>query len=247
LHKIIKDNRLDPSDNLRLHCFPEISCDGSTQPPGSMTGAAQFQPVDFKQGGLRGDSTAGGQPRPWLRADDAGSRSREIEEKAYTEGYEAGERRALEHSQRKMEPVLRNFQQALEAIEQMKRKIRLTAERETVDLALAIARKIVGQEISVQPQVIENILQKALEKVEGQDSISIILHPDDLAHMQSADNRICDLLAGYDHLQFKADGSMQKGGCLIETEMGCVDARIEKQIEAVEDLFKRELQKANVI
>ena len=41
----------------------------------------------------------------------------------------------------------------------------------------------------------------------------------------------------------KADASITGGGCLIETKMGEIDARIDRQFKVIEDLFESEFEK----
>ena len=45
------------------------------------------------------------------------------------------------------------------------------------------------------------------------------------------------------NISFEADETILTGGCLIETNSGDIDARIDKQIEAVDEAFKSELAK----
>jgi flagellar assembly protein FliH len=45
------------------------------------------------------------------------------------------------------------------------------------------------------------------------------------------------------NVTFEAEDSVQSGGCVIETDLGEIDARIEKQIQAVEESFRRAMEK----
>ncbi len=53
------------------------------------------------------------------------------------------------------------------------------------------------------------------------------------------------LVEGFEGVIFEGDESITNGGCFIETNFGDIDARIEKQLHAVEEAFKSELRKLN--
>jgi flagellar biosynthesis/type III secretory pathway protein FliH len=49
-------------------------------------------------------------------------------------------------------------------------------------------------------------------------------------------------LENIDDVHLEAEDSIQSGGCLIETDRGDIDARIEKQFEAIEEAFQTQFE-----
>ena len=49
-------------------------------------------------------------------------------------------------------------------------------------------------------------------------------------------------LHNVESIRFEAEASIQSGGCLIETDMGDLDARIEKQFQAIEESFQTQFE-----
>jgi flagellar assembly protein FliH len=53
------------------------------------------------------------------------------------------------------------------------------------------------------------------------------------------------MIADVNNVTFEGEESIQSGGCIIETELGEIDARIEKQLEAVKESFLGNMEKEN--
>jgi len=114
-----------------------------------------------------------------------------------------------------------------------------------VDLALAIAQKVICREISTDPETVVCVAKEALAKVDDPGKIKIKMNPSDLQFINETKYQLSNLIADADHVTFEAEESIQSGGCIIETELGEIDARIEKQLQAVGESFQRALAKAS--
>jgi flagellar assembly protein FliH len=51
------------------------------------------------------------------------------------------------------------------------------------------------------------------------------------------------MIADVNNVTFKGEKAIQSGGCMIETELGEIDARIEKQLEAIKESFLNNMEK----
>jgi flagellar assembly protein FliH len=110
-------------------------------------------------------------------------------------------------------------------------------------LALAVARKIVGRDVSLGPDVVTRIIRQALGQVEHAGRITIKLNPADLELLADIKPQLLSGLPEAGRAAFQADEGIDRGGCLIETDGGEVDARIERQFQVVEEAFRVELDK----
>jgi flagellar assembly protein FliH len=113
-------------------------------------------------------------------------------------------------------------------------------EKELVDLALAVARKIVGREVAVNPEAVAGMLRDALSRIEHAGSLSIRMHPDDLQRLADVQPRLLEGLADPARVRFEADPAISAGGCFIESEAGDIDARLEHRFRVLEDAFRAE-------
>ena len=167
-----------------------------------------------------------------------------IEKAAYTKGFAEGEKAGLETGNRRVTPVIENFGHALTELENVKKEIYQNAEQKTLHLAIAIARKIVSREVQSNPEVVLEIIRKALDKVVDDEDITIRLNPEDFNFINTSGQKITDGDDGFENIKLQADASIAGGGCLIETRMGNIDARIDRQFKVIEELFSSEFQKA---
>jgi flagellar assembly protein FliH len=104
-----------------------------------------------------------------------------------------------------------------------------------VSLALEVAQKLVG-DMSVSVPMVEAAVRDALTHVEDTAQLTVRLHPADLELLQNAGSPV---LSSDSSTEFRFLGSPEvtRGGCLVQTRFGTVDARRETKF----DLMKRSL------
>jgi flagellar assembly protein FliH len=199
-----------------------------------------FQRIEFDESGklLPGNYVADTDDFENIKAN-----AKEIQEQAYIEGFEKGERDGLESAKASLEPVVQHLSQSIEALENAKKELHLRTEREAVELALAIAEKIVSHEVQTNREVVLSVVEEALKKVVDRKNIKIRVAPPDFHFLNNAKVQIPDLEELFEKATFEEDKSIVNGGCVIETNLGDIDARIEKQFQAVEDAFRSEIKK----
>jgi flagellar assembly protein FliH len=156
------------------------------------------------------------------------------------EGFEKG-RQAVTAE---LESVIQRLRQAYMDIEKYRKQLYLEAEKETVDLAMAVARKIIGQEISLDRQIVLNVVKGALDKVIDHEKVIIRINPADLETVQTALFEFLPHVEKLENVHFEADAAITTGGCIVETNFGNIDARIENQLDQIEAAFNLELEKS---
>lgn len=106
-------------------------------------------------------------------------------------------------------------------------------ERDVLRLAVKIAEKIIGRELQRDPETVADTVAKALRNVRRNELISIHVNPAEAATVESCRQRL-DPTGRARFLEVVADPSVAIGGCLIETESGAVDAKLETQLRVLE-------------
>lgn len=109
----------------------------------------------------------------------------------------------------------------------------LEAEPKIIELILAISRKVICDEFADRPTVILNLVHSALERVKNQDRINIHVSPDDYEQVLSARRDLQVLVGAEKALSITADTVLTRGGCLIETSFGTVEAGVDSQLELI--------------
>ncbi len=122
------------------------------------------------------------------------------------------------------------------------RTIALRAEKDAQSdlskLAVRIAEKILGRELSLKPDAIIDVVATALEHVGDPRAVEIRVSPEDLQALEGGRPRLIDRLKEARSIALRADSNVPRGGCVIETELGVVDARLSTQLEAIEQALR---------
>lgn len=113
---------------------------------------------------------------------------------------------------------------------QRKAAMLAAAEPEMLELAFRIARRLLGVSLEIDPGLVEQIVRQSLAHAQGRDQIVLLVHPEDLPHLEPARAEFAELLGGT-QVVFTAHPEIPRGGCVLETETGRIDARLEVQLE----------------
>lgn len=142
-------------------------------------------------------------------------------EKSKKVGYEEGHEEGL---QTVAEKVI--------AFEKMKEEFYNEAEEKIIKLVMMISEKVIGKIVQDSKEAIKSVVRQALESALG-ERILIRLSPEDYKIIKSAESEFSEMLDRTKRINFKEDESISQGGCLVETEVGTIDARLETQLEAI--------------
>jgi len=109
-------------------------------------------------------------------------------------------------------------------------KVAHEAETALIELALEAAKKIVAG-MPVDVAMVESTVREALRQAEDSAEIVIQLHPDDLALLRQHQAEILNGLPDSGPMRFSHSSEVGRGGCVIQTRFGLIDARRETKIE----------------
>lgn len=155
---------------------------------------------------------------------------RRREEEAFARGVDAGERALRQQlvQQRADLQQLQNglLQQLATTIPQVVRE----CEQTLISIALETARKVVNG-IEITPQMVESAIRDALGSLEQTGRVRVLLHADDLALIESVNSPLKTEEIGGERIRFEASSEVGRGGCLVHTDFGAVDARREVKFE----------------
>lgn len=104
--------------------------------------------------------------------------------------------------------------------------------REVALLAIDVARKVLGEELSARPEAVEAIAARALREARGRAAVLLRLHPADAAALRGSEGRLGALLLRAP-LLVREDAALARGDVVVETEAGRVDAAVETQLAAL--------------
>ncbi len=157
------------------------------------------------------------------------------EQAAYEKGLVQGEKAAAELAEHKLDSVLKRYADSIGEIQKLRTSLYAQVEREVVRLALAVAKKIVHREVRVDREIVQTLVHVALSHVSEKSAVTICLNPEDYSHLMERRAELSQS-EGRD-VSLLADRSIERGGCLIQTNCGDIDARIEEKFREVEHSF----------
>ena len=157
---------------------------------------------------------------------------------SYGLGLADGERIGLEKAESEMKPVLNRMNQSIAEFATLRRRICKEAEQDLVRLSVAIAKKILHRELSVDPQALAGVVKAALETIESREIKKIRLHPKEIEAIRSG-----LVSAGLGpEVEIIADGSLERGAILLDTVKGELDCSVHTQLLEIERGFVDRLE-----
>ena len=114
-----------------------------------------------------------------------------------------------------------------------KKELAQRAEQSALELAFQLARKIITDELQIRPEAVTEIAKNALRQVLDCDQIRLRVNQEDYDYLRSVQDELASMLSKNVSLEIRVDSSLERGGCLIETERGNLDARIGSQLETL--------------
>ena len=95
------------------------------------------------------------------------------------------------------------------------------------------ARKVIAG-LEVSPAQVEAVVKEALAQVEAGTEFTVQIHPDDLVLLQRINSPLLLPQGGPERIQFQPAPQLSRGGCVVQTRFGVIDARRETKFELVE-------------
>ncbi len=152
-------------------------------------------------------------------------------ERGRAEGIEQGRAEAMEAGRGEIEGLIQSWGDALDAFEFARDSLLVGARADVLRLALAIAERVVKRVVEAAPDVVEEQLEEALKIVLNPTRLVIRVHPEDRAVAGDVAPRLMERLHGAAHCDLVDDDGLPRGSCVVRTERGEVDARIDTQLE----------------
>jgi len=106
------------------------------------------------------------------------------------------------------------------------------------EMILMIARKVIKDEIVERREVVINNIKEALQRVKDRDRIDIRVNFADLDMTTAHKDELIKMMESLKKVNIYEDSRVERGGCIIETDVGAIDARISTQLEAIEEAIR---------
>ncbi len=194
--------------------------------PSGTDPAALCRPADFAL------LTAGPQAEP----------GPDLERLAYERGLAAGEQQVRNEVAALVERQGQLLATLIQELKVTRDLLLKDAEEPIAALALEIARKVLHGEAGALQDVIVAQAREAVAKVREGGPVKVLVNPQDVPLLEEAREAIARTFEETVTLQVEADGRISRGGCIVETPVRLVDARIEVQLARIAEVLKQRVQ-----
>lgn len=180
---------------------------------------------------------------------DAQRRKKELAEQARQHGHAEGQKAGLAEGRRAgheqglieardrfgqdQQKLLGALAALLDDFDQQKRRMLSQAHRDLVRLALAIAGRVVKRVVAAEPEVAASNVREAAALVSSSSDVVVQVHPGEVESLQRFCRQWGEQTGRLDHVRVMADESVDRGGCVIRTESGQVDATVQGQLDRI--------------
>ncbi len=167
-------------------------------------------------------------PAPSRSAANGAETIEQISSKARADGYLAGHREGLEAGRgealAQMVPRVARLDELVATLTTDLGRIDRELAADVVQLALTVARNLVGAALQVRPEIVQTCVEDALRQMaQNYGPVHLRVHPDDAEFVREA----LEASARTPGWSLKEDASMSRGGCCLETAAGEIDATLE--------------------
>ena len=165
----------------------------------------------------------------------AHSEENEIRDSAYRKGYDEGQKSGYNDGQSELNRLIERVHKIVESVMNRREEILRDTEQQIVDLVILMTRKIVKIISENQKGVVLSNVLSALKKVKTRCSVIIRVNIEDLKLTSEHTGEFIKRVEAVQGITVIEDSSVDKGGCVVETDFGAIDARIASQLGKLEN------------
>ena len=104
-------------------------------------------------------------------------------------------------------------------------------QRRAIQLAAAMAERVVRRELQQHPEIALDWIREALELAAGASEVVLQLHPADLEALGNRVDQMVKTFCSLAPAQIQADENVTRGGCVVRTKFGAIDQQIKAQLD----------------
>ena len=158
-----------------------------------------------------------------------------IVSEARSEGFEQGSQEGYQKGSAEVERLIERMHKILEAVMQRREEILQDTESQIVELVILMARKVIKILSENQKNVIMANTVAALRKVKTRGEVTLRVNIEDVKLTTAHANEFIQHVENVQGITVQEDSSVEKGGCIVETDFGAIDARISSQLTELEN------------
>jgi flagellar assembly protein FliH len=162
----------------------------------------------------------------------------EIELQARDRGYDDGRNKGYDEGKEEVSRLINSLNRIISATIDRRNEIIKNVEQQLIMIVLLVARKVIKTISEHQKGVVMQNIREALYKVRGRTDVVIRVNIEDLELTTEHKEEFLKLMDDIKNVSVLEDSTVDRGGCIIETDFGNIDARIASQFQEIEERIK---------
>ena len=154
----------------------------------------------------------------------------------HAEGFEAGRQDAAAQAA----PAVQALAEALVQAQAERDRVADEMEEAAVGLALQIADKALTGAITAQPERVVDVVRGALRCLVERERVTILVSPEDLELVRESVEGLIRQLGGMDHVDVQEERRVQRGGAIVRSTTGEIDARLATKLDRAREIVQAE-------
>lgn len=179
-----------------------------------------------------------------LQREDLGAKAEElaihklqqIQQSAYKEGYDLGmdegTKRAYSEKSKDISTKLEELDRLVLSVTKLKTDLEVQNESHLIQLVYHMASRISLRQIEIDNQIVVDVMRQAMSLAQDEENIRVQVSDKQLEFIEdikkNSHSREFEFLK---KVKIEANPSIRPGGCIVETNYGEVDSRIEQRLD----------------
>lgn len=162
--------------------------------------------------------------------------------KGYALGFDEGKKLALQELEDLKEEARDHIKEAQTYVEEARKKSReivASSEKTVIELAMAVAEKLLFDQLDLAPEKVLNIVRDAIGKVPDGETVKVFVSEQDydicLRHEEELKDTFAKIRPNFKGIEFLSAKEMPRGSCRVESESGAVEFFLEKEKEQLRE------------
>ena len=160
---------------------------------------------------------------------------KEIQDKGYNEGFEEGRNAGFQEGREEADRLIRLLHTIVDKAIEKRNELIGEAETQVINLVLLVARKVIKVISENQKNVVINNVIQSLRKLKSRGDVVVKVNLEDVDLTSEHINDFMRMVENVRSITVLEDSTVDKGGCIIETDFGQIDARISSQLHEIEE------------
>jgi flagellar assembly protein FliH len=160
-----------------------------------------------------------------------------IEMEAYQKGIEQGQAQGQMMAVKRIEPLIQTLSLTIEELKKIRQHILEKHQDQIMEILVIMTEKVIHRQIQLSPDIILETLRHACSHLTETAEIRLRVHPSDFEYIRDMERIITTQLTGKGSIHFIEDTTIERGGIIIDTEFGEIDASIRSQIEHMKEVL----------